>query len=285
MSKGARHTDSSFFDQEAVTTIQQIFSRHRLVAGEIKQNDKGPNHDGILEVLNPLQIEIGKIVVQVKGRLIKDASPLSCGLEDNFLDYCSITRENPIILILVPRGKNLAYWQEMNPDIVKDMRKRKTKTIHFDKKNLISEERTEYHYHWKKMCEERQKAIEKYLNQSINSPNKAHDDEDFEKAKIELKNLFVSEDLKYKYYYAFIDLIEPFYLGERGNEKRGKLRGLFEISEEIEGEFLEKMKKDALITFIGDLCIVNRHDKAKSILEEIINKDLLNLELVIKIFN
>jgi len=99
-----------------------------------------------------------------------------------------------------------------------------------------------------------------------------------------IQHLFIDKKLKYKYYYAFIDLLAPFYLGKSGIKKRKKLRKLFNINQKDEKNFIIIMKKNKLIDIVGNLCIVNNRIRAVKLQNEMINNDAIDLGAIIKIF-
>ena len=159
--KSAKHTTSSFHDREAISRVEVILNSHKLVAPDLKKDDTWPNHDGYLEVLDINHYVRGTIVAQVKTldqkRINKNISYRFS--DDKFLSFCNETRENPILLIGVDRKNNVAYWLEVTPQVVKEL---KRMTIYFPIENIISEDNNSYHDAWIRICEIRKEKIKNF---------------------------------------------------------------------------------------------------------------------------
>ncbi|MBI4680868.1 MAG: DUF4365 domain-containing protein [Nitrospirae bacterium] len=285
--KSAKHTISSFHDREAISRLEVILNTHRLVAPDLKKDDTWPNHDGYLEVLDVNGYLRGTIVAQVKTldqRKIEKKISYSFN-DDKFLSFCSETRENPILLIGVDRHNNIAYWLEMTPQSVKKL---KNMTVYFYRENIISEDNSSYHDAWLAICEDRKEKIKdiKGRRREDDLPNKyTHptkiSNKSISLAKQKLQTLFIEINLKYKYYYAFIDLLEPFYLDDKGLEQRKRLRKLFEISEDEEHGFIDKMTNEGLVKIVGSLCFVNELQRARELQKQIIGNEAIDLHLIV----
>lgn len=96
--------------------------------------------------------------------------------------------------------------------------------------------------------------------------------------------LFISLELKKKYYFAFIYLLTPLYKGERDKIKRRKLRKLFRITKKEELNFINSLEKEGLIELTGDLVTVANKKKAEKILNEVINKSNVDLGKIVNLF-
>lgn len=103
-------------------------------------------------------------------------------------------------------------------------------------------------------------------------------------AQIQFQRLFIDINLKYKYYYAFIDLLEPFYLDKKDEDKRKKLRELFKITQAEEQKFINDMAQEGLVKIVGDICITNDQKKAVEFQKEIIEKGAIGIETILKLF-
>lgn len=161
------------------------------------------------------------------------------------------------------------------------------KTVTLPKENIIDGSNTDYHKHWLKLCQDRQEWLDRMTigDRPKVDAKESVDPDDIDEAKNKLKDLFVSRELKYNYYYAFIDLLEPFYVGVRGENQRLTLRKLFEITADDEVEFLEQMQEEGLIKFIGDLCVIQDQEKATQLQNEIIDRGVIDIETINNIFN
>ena len=290
--KPAKHSTTSFYDGAAINMLKFILNKHGLVKPDLKEGDTSPNHDGYLEVVDENGYPQGTLLAQVKTLNQKQIKrKISHRFKDQkFLSFCSATRENPILFIGVDLIKNVAYWEEITPQYVKEL---KNQTIYLPEQNIISEGNNNYYKYWLEICKARQKAIELYQSnkEQFDQPptekirKKKVSVKTIENAKQKLKDLFVDADLKYKYYYPFIDLLEPFFVDERGEEQREKLRKLFDITQEIESGFIERMIKDKLVKIIGKgLCSVIDLGKAQALQKEMIDKGAIDLNTIIELF-
>lgn len=293
-SKPARHTTSSFIDREAINRLELILNHQRLVAPNLKRDDTWPNHDGCLEVLNNIDGDVeGIIFVQVKTLNQKNMGQrISYSFKDDkFFAFCSRDHANPILFIGVDSKNNVAYWQEMTSQYITDLNSR---TIYLDNQNIIAIDNIGYHAYWLKLCEEHKKAIKNYRerkdveerSQEVKPPGKKVQVPHYivDKAKHKLQTLFIDITLKYKYFYAFVELLEPFYLDKKGEEQRKKLRGLFEIKKDEEQKFIKDMADNGLIKIVGDLCIINDQKKAIELQKEMIEKGAIDIEIILKLF-
>lgn len=98
------------------------------------------------------------------------------------------------------------------------------------------------------------------------------------------KNLFVSDDLKYKYYYPFLDILAPYYLNENRNKTRTKLRKLFNITKKQEDNFIDKLKKEKKIKVVGEICFINDETLSLKLQNEMFNKEAISIDIILKLF-
>lgn len=102
--------------------------------------------------------------------------------------------------------------------------------------------------------------------------------------KNKLQQLFIDQNLKYKYYYPFINLLEPLYLDKRGEVDRNKLRLLFAISQRQERQFIQKLKREGLINIVGSACITTNAKRAADLQNKMINQGSITLTDILTIF-
>jgi len=86
-------------------------------------------------------------------------------------------------------------------------------------------------------------------------------------------------------YYSLIFLLEPFYIDNRGVESRKKLRGLLSLTKKEESVFLEKLEKESFIKRTGGIMSVENKELAKQLLSNLIEKNQINLDKIMKLFN
>lgn len=98
------------------------------------------------------------------------------------------------------------------------------------------------------------------------------------------QQLFISIELKKKYYFAFLYLLSPVYKGGRDKIKRGKLRRLFRITEKEEEIFISELFRENLIEITGDLITIKDENDAKKILNEAIDNTKVDLDKIVNLF-
>jgi len=283
----AKFSDGGLRGDESVAILERILYFHKIVNPDLRKGDTLPNIDGYLQLLNNRRIEVGKLEVQVKTlekRTI--ATRISYYFKDEkFISYCKNSRQLPVLLIGVDREQDVAYWVDMTEYVQTSY----TKSIRFPKEQIISKINRTYYDSWKRICETRQKVWDEHLERkrtasqaTLKKPLKSGTVLDYDsliKARSSLK-IYTG----YRYYYPFIDFLEPFYLNEEGAEKRERLRMIFHITEEEELEIINKLSKDGLLKIIGDLCLVKDKSLVNALMGEIIDKEAISLDFLTNMF-
>lgn len=152
------HTDQSLIDKNAILTLQKIFISKRLV-DTLQYSDKYPNHDGYIVHVNDAGEENTiKIWAQVKGSKSLDINKSYTFKQDKrhndrypFLNYCRNHGKNDIILLIwVDTRNEIGYWKHINQNEAENILKQKkqTKSIKFDKKNIISKSSDQFITDW-----------------------------------------------------------------------------------------------------------------------------------------
>ncbi len=218
--------NSHFKDIQAISIVKDILASHQLVLPDLREMDSYPNIDGYLELLDMGKNPCGKLEAQVKTlNLTKTKKKVSYTFKNyNFLTYCKIERLLPVLLICVDIKNRVAYWEHITPQYVDKL---PGKTIVFSKENVISLENTDYYPHWLRISDNRITAIQEYEIRNMPVPahktktrKKAVSPQIFEKAKQKFQAQFIDNDLKYNYFYAFVDLLEPYSLSKGNLEQR-----------------------------------------------------------------
>jgi hypothetical protein len=116
---------------------------------------------------------------------------------------------------------------------------------------------------------------------NIDSPTK----EEFETIQTQIaNNLLISGSLQYRYYFPLMSLLDPFYLDSRGETNRKKIRGLLQINEKTEQEFLNKMLKEDKIERVQEIAIVLKQSEAEEFLREMVENGEIDLGILIRLF-
>lgn len=105
----ARYPANNSEELEAVHTLNSLFDA-KLVKPDIKTQDKVPNIDGTLEIVDPDQRPIGHFVVQVK-KISDGAMRYDC--PTSLVEY-SKRNSSPFLLICVDTKNKRAFWSHIS---------------------------------------------------------------------------------------------------------------------------------------------------------------------------
>jgi len=90
---------------------------------------------------------------------------------------------------------------------------------------------------------------------------------------------------KLMFYYAFVYMLKPFYLDQRGERKRRKLIDLMQITATQEHFIIESLINSNFLGRIGKLIFVIKKEEAISIINNYIDSGQLNLEEITGLFS
>ena len=112
------------------------------VISHINTQDKIPNHDGILELIDEEGVPIGEIKTQIKTLRPKYKTP-SYSVSYSLLAYVRDTAQIPFLLIAIDRRDKKAYWKYLSKEyceklINRRLEPKETTAIQFDLSNEIS---------------------------------------------------------------------------------------------------------------------------------------------------
>jgi hypothetical protein len=96
----------------------------------------------------------------------------------------------------------------------------------------------------------------------------------------------VSFDLsdKFIYYQGFVYLLEPFYIDRRGNEIRKKVREMLAINRQQEDLFLQQLAQLNLVDRVGEIVSIKDKAQIKALLNELLNKNQLDVGEILSLF-
>ena len=109
--KPKKFTPNAISDSKSVGIVKKLLPEDKFYC-DIKENDKIPNEDGIIQCLDPEGYPLGKIEVQVKT-MSQTRTKLAHSLELEILAYAKEV-QLPFILIVVDQIKEVAYWIELD---------------------------------------------------------------------------------------------------------------------------------------------------------------------------
>lgn len=165
MTKPAKHTKNSFDDQQAVSIVNLIVSKTWKAMPDLKSNDKWPNIDWYIELVDENWYPKWNLKVQIK-KLSKDSiKKLKYSFQnDKFLSYCKESFDYiPIIFIWVDIESQKAYWLHIDKSFIDDLKW--SKTIKLDSKKLIDYSNDNFINDWQNLIEiykSKSEEFEKY---------------------------------------------------------------------------------------------------------------------------
>lgn len=111
-SRPAGYPRTSTAENESVILFRSLLCG-KYFRGDIRTEDKVPNTDGILEIIDDDLIPVAKIDVQLKTLEAKNYTTPKYQCEKEFLAYCEES-VLPVILVAVNRQDRKAYWRHID---------------------------------------------------------------------------------------------------------------------------------------------------------------------------
>lgn len=149
----ARVPESTLADFQTVNFLSKALADSGRIVPRIDTEDKRPNIDGHISVLDRGGIALGKLDVQVKKMSDPDPEDPRLHLRnEKFLEYCRRhSPTDPILLIGVDLDQEIAYWKEMSPEFLQGLGEERT--IRFDPKQTIGEGEERFLSNWEGILE------------------------------------------------------------------------------------------------------------------------------------
>lgn len=160
MKKVPSHSKTSFKDTESIGLIKHILASHNKVMPMLYDNDKWPNIDGHLEILDEKKQIVGRIYVQAKT-LPKDHR-CKAKIPIEFFLNCEIS---PCLLLCVDNVKEKIYWEFFDSEKVKRIGIngiKQSKTINLNKNTCIDKNNKVYVSHWLEIANDLKERVNKY---------------------------------------------------------------------------------------------------------------------------
>jgi len=150
---------------EAIDVLKALLDRNRIKA-DIRERDKFPNTDGILEIINEKQIPIGKVDIQIR-KIRPTAIKATC---PSSLVYYSEKSTLPVLFIGVDTANKKAFWKHIHITIPEFKENQKTFTLKFNEINDGIFKDSGYIEKWIYIVKDYQKRISDYpqLKELIN---------------------------------------------------------------------------------------------------------------------
>ena len=135
------------------------------------------------------------------------------------------------------------------------------------------------------LCLPRSKPDGRRTPQQVASPEEETGADVFGHLKERLAALLSDMTDKLMFYYAFVYMLKPFYLDQRGEKKRRKLIDLLQITASQERFVIESLVNANLLGRVGDLIFAAQKEEAASALNHYIDAGQLNLEEITQLFS
>jgi len=250
--------------------------------------EKYPTWDGLIEFFNDEGSTATKMFFQLKGT---EKDIRFYDVETSFLNYCYKAPE-PHFLILVNIPGNKVYWEHIDKEYIENVLNIRdlknfsqgSKRIQFLESKVIEQNASILIETCKKHYVDNAKQFVPTAEAPIVIPNK------IESAPFgEVKKKFspATEGLEDKIilYHSFIYALRPFYLDQRGEDKRKKLLSYLGITDTEERFIIEKLTQRRLINRTGDLISTSDKQDAISSMSYFVEIGRIDLEEITKLFS
>ncbi len=157
-----RYSFEDITDSKGRSKLENLFSKN--IRPHLKDEDKTPNIDGQIEILDDNLIPIGKFDVQLKSTNNFKKNPPSFQVEVSFLAYCNQINV-PALFIYVSLDENIAYWKYMSTEFLRSLNWehcKKSKVIKFESCEIISLDKQDYVVEWKNIIVNQKNQQEKF---------------------------------------------------------------------------------------------------------------------------
>lgn len=106
----------------------------------------------------------------------------------------------------------------------------------------------------------------------------------YNKLSNKIDSLLNSMTDKSKLYFALVYVLKPFYMDQRGDEKRRKLLGFLQLTDSQERFIVEGLENANLFGRVGDLVFVTNKDEAISVVNHYVDTGQLDLTEIAQLF-
>ncbi len=170
----AKYPKTNTAESDSIAVFNYIIDRECVKTHSIKNMDKVPNHDGMIEITKKDQTPIGKLEVQIKKLPGGNADSPKYQCDKKFLSYCCRNFQLPVLLILVDTNNDVAYWNLMDQDLLFLLDSKKgvnSVNVDIPKSNIIKKGDTDYVKSWIKIIDDcKEKA---FNHNTLKQENKA----------------------------------------------------------------------------------------------------------------
>lgn len=261
--------------------------------------DKHPNLDGLIEFLGKDGATGEKLLFQLKATE-DDRRHYDCDVL--FLNYCFQAHE-PILLIFVNIPRETVYWEHIDRIYISSVlgiRNLATftqtqKRIHFLEERIVDRNADvlagvcRRHYARPRPAEEQPESGDRIEAVSTASQVELVDGQlgapSFEDVRKKFSGSLASIEQNAILYHTFVNLLRPFFLDGRSEQKRGTLLGFLGVSEAEERFIIENLVNNGLLGRTGNLIFVTSKADAVSSLNYFVDNGTIDLEKITELFS
>lgn len=168
---------SSTAESDSITILDYILDSNQIKS-QLAKNDKTPNIDGYLELVDEGAYPVGKLEIQVKTLGSKNLKKPKYQCKKGFLSYCW-SSTLPVLLIVVDCRQEKAYWVHLDHALLESVDiKGETVNINIPINNVVSIDNNAYITDWMRIAQSYRERIVNYTNlkseiAKVNSDNVA----------------------------------------------------------------------------------------------------------------
>ena len=220
--------------------------------------------------------------------------------DKSFLNYCYQATE-PTFLVFVNIPQKKVYWEHITIAYIEDILgikdltafEQQTKRINFSEDKIINAnisiliEECRKHYQDKSKVKAEMQSDISAEQKQLKSISEQGEEEavNYNSIRDKFTSMLGNMTDKMMLYYAFVYILKPFYLDQRGEQKRRTLLGLLQITDSQERFLIESLVNTNLLGRVGDLVFVTQKREAISVINHCIDDGQLNLAEVIQLFS
>ncbi|NDV56544.1 NACHT domain-containing NTPase [Bacteroides sp. 519] len=133
-------TPSVILEKSSISHVERLFLGSEANP-YLSDNDKTPNYDGIIELLDG-QIICGKITVQVKSYPPKYAGLNKFDIPTSLLGYAQRVPTEVVVLLVVDHLNKIVFWKHISNEFINQNKSKATQftiTYNFTKEEILSE--------------------------------------------------------------------------------------------------------------------------------------------------
>jgi len=160
MTEPAPYSPTTTQEIEAIDTFRSLIDHDHVIL-DIRQQDKVPNIDGNVDIINAEHRPIGKLEVQVKKLPDDYGSDPKLQIPLSLFGYAAKTTNNPVLLVGVDINQKRAYWFHVPAD-ANQRREQKTTTVKFPLTQVIDGKDTRYINEWLGIAQDYHRKLREY---------------------------------------------------------------------------------------------------------------------------